>query len=179
MSTPTLRPVKIMSPISKYLVKDIEKVVCPPPPRHKPVKARTMEDRIHAVGQAHARLGAPDPRKDAHGGIDFRIQRQIEAYKKDDAPPLRVKLNPTMIIIFIVAQAYSNMRDLAEMAIGGMIVVAFFFLLSPGKYTSTLSDNAAFNIEDVSLYVQGRKLDFSTTFTTQKNNNCNEKVSMA
>jgi hypothetical protein len=82
------------------------------------------------------------------------------------------------------------MQYVGEMAIGGMIVVAFFFLLSPGEYTSTLSDDTAFNIEDVSLYVQGRKLDFSTAsdaeikastsayyiFTTQKNNNRNEKV---
>jgi hypothetical protein len=51
-------------------------------PFHKPVKARTVEDGLRAVGQAHARLGAPDLRKDLHGGIYFRIQRQIKAYKK-------------------------------------------------------------------------------------------------
>jgi hypothetical protein len=159
-------------------------------PRHKPVKARTVEDGIRAVGQAHARLGAPDPRKDAHGGIDFRIQRQIKAYTKDDAPPLRVKPVPIIIIIFIISQAFGETRDTAEMAIADMIVIAFFFLLRPGEYTGTLSDDAAFKIEDVSLYIQGRKLDFTTasdaeikvstsasyTFTTQKNNNRNEKV---
>jgi hypothetical protein len=37
-------------------------------PRHNPVKARTVEDGLRAVGQAHARLGGPDPRKDSHGG---------------------------------------------------------------------------------------------------------------
>jgi hypothetical protein len=30
-------------------------------------------------GQAHARLGSPDPRKDHHGKTDFCIQRQIKA----------------------------------------------------------------------------------------------------
>jgi hypothetical protein len=142
------------------------------------------------VGQAHARLGALDPRKDVHGGIDFCIQRQIKAYKKDDAPPLRVKPVPIIIIIFIVYQAYGDTRDVAEMVIADMIVVAFFFLLRPGEYTGTLSDDAALKNEEVSLYVQGRKLDFalasdaeikastsaSYTFTMQKNKNCNEKV---
>jgi hypothetical protein len=84
-----------------------------------------------------------------------------------------------IVIIFIVAQAYGNTCDVVEMAIADMIVV-----------TSTLADDSAFKIEDVSLYVQGLKLDFGTasdaeikastsscyTFTTQKNNNRNDKV---
>jgi hypothetical protein len=44
-------------------------------PLKKPIKYRTVEDALYAVGQAHARLGALDPRKDGHGCIDFRIQR--------------------------------------------------------------------------------------------------------
>jgi hypothetical protein len=93
-------------------------------------------------------------------------------------------------IIFILAQAFGKTRDTAEMAIADMIVIAFLFFLRQGEYTGTLSDDAAFKIEDVSLYIQGHKLDFTTasdaeikastsasyTFTTQKNNNCNEKV---
>jgi hypothetical protein len=43
-------------------------------PLQNAIKARTAEDALRAVGQAHARLGAPDPRKDHHGGIDFRIE---------------------------------------------------------------------------------------------------------
>jgi hypothetical protein len=142
------------------------------------------------VVQAQARLPPPHPRKDAHGGIDFRIQHQIKAYKKDAAPTLRVKPVPIIVIIFIVAQAYGNTREVAEMAIANMIVIACFFLLRPGEYTNTLADDATFKIEDISLCVQGCKLDFSMasdaeikastsasyTFTTQKNNNHNEKV---
>jgi hypothetical protein len=56
-------------------------------PLKNPVKARTVEDAIRAVGQAHARLGGPDPRRDTFGGIDFRIQRQIKPYHKVDDPP--------------------------------------------------------------------------------------------
>jgi hypothetical protein len=92
---------------------------------------------------------------------------------------------PIIIIIFIVAQAFGNTQDATEMDIANMIVVAFFFLLRPGDYTGTLADDAAFKIEDVSLYVQICKLDFITapdaeikasnsacyTFTAQKNHN--------
>jgi hypothetical protein len=137
-----------------------------------------------------ARLGAPDPRKDSHGGIDFRIQRQIKAYKKYDAPPKRVKPVPILIIIFISAQAFGDTYLDDEMAIADMITIAFFFILRPGEYTGTLSDDAAFKLQDVELYIQGCKLDLfaandadiksttsvSYTFTTQKNGNRNEKL---
>jgi hypothetical protein len=148
-----------------------------------------VEDDIRAVGQVFARLGAPDPRKDAHGGIDFLIQRQIKAYKKDDDPPRRVKPIPIPIIIVIVAQTFGDTRSDEEMAIADMIVIAFF-LLRPGEYTGTISDDVAFKLQDVGLYVQGRKLDLlaapeselrmatsaSYTFTTKNNGNRNEKV---
>jgi hypothetical protein len=160
------------------------------PPPNNPVKARTVEDSIRAVGQAFARLGAPDPRKDAHGNIDFRIQRQIKAYKKDDVPPRRVKSVPITIISFIVAQAFGATRSDEEMAVADMMVIAFFFLLRRGEYTGTISDDAAFCLHDVGLYIQGRKLDLlaasdaelkistsaSYTLTTQKNGNRNEKL---
>jgi hypothetical protein len=159
-------------------------------PRNNPVKARTVEDGICALGQAFSLRGAPDPRKDAHGNIDFRINRQIKAYKKHDAPPRRVKPVRITIISFIVAQAFGATRSDGEMAVADMIVIAFFFLLRPGEYTGTISDDVAFRLQDVGLYIQGRKLDLraasdaelkistsaSYTFTTQKNGNQNEKV---
>jgi hypothetical protein len=51
-------------------------------PCKKPIRARTVEDGLRVVGQVHATLWALDPRKDTHSGIDFRIQRQIKAYKR-------------------------------------------------------------------------------------------------
>jgi hypothetical protein len=84
-------------PLSKSLVNATKTVDCPP--LKKAVKARIVEDALWEIGQAHARLGGPDPRKDLHGGIDFRIQRQISSYKKVDRPPRRVK--PISMIIII------------------------------------------------------------------------------
>jgi hypothetical protein len=77
-------------------------------------------------------LGGPDQRKDSHGGIDFRIQRQIKVYKKDDAPPKRVKPVPIIIIIFITAQAFGDICLEKEIAISDMTTIAFLFLLRPG-----------------------------------------------
>jgi hypothetical protein len=63
-----------------------------------PIKARTVEDALRAVDQAHAQLGPLDPRKYGHGGIDFWIQRQINAYKKDNGPPKLVKPTPILLL---------------------------------------------------------------------------------
>jgi hypothetical protein len=160
------------------------------PPLKKPVKSRTVEDALRAMGQAHARLGALDPRKYGHGGIDFRIQRQLKAYKKDDAPSKRVKPIPILIIIYTLAQAYGDQRNDPELAIADMITIAFFFLLRPGEFTGTPSDDTPFRLQDVGLYIGPRNLDLTRasdaeldsatsvlyTFTTQKNGVKDEKV---
>jgi hypothetical protein len=63
-----------------------------------------------------------------------------------------------------------------------MIVLAFFYLLRPGEYTGTQTDNTPFRLEDVQLFVGARRLDLvrasdadlraathaSLTFTSQK-----------
>jgi hypothetical protein len=62
---------------------------------HNALKSRMVEDALRVVGQAHTQLGAPDPRKEHHGGINFWIQRHI----KTDDPPCRVKPVPIIIIV--------------------------------------------------------------------------------
>jgi hypothetical protein len=57
---------------------------------------------IRSIGQAHARLGSPDPRKYIYGGLYLSIQLQIKAYTKFDAPPLRVKPIPILVIMYII-----------------------------------------------------------------------------
>jgi hypothetical protein len=157
---------------------------------HNAVKYRTVEDALRAVGQAHARLGAPDPWKDHHGNIDFRIQRQLNAYKKIDDPPRRVKPVPIIIIVYILNMAYDAARDVESMSIADMICIAFFFLLRPGEYTGTTADDTPFRLQDVGLYIRDRKLNLfqcldaeldaatsvSYTFTTQNNGTRDEKI---
>jgi hypothetical protein len=137
-------------------------------PLHNALKARRVEDALRAVGQAHVRLGAPDPHKDHHGDIDFRIQRQINAYNK----------------------RYYAARDVASVSIAGMICIAFFFLLRPGEYTGTTSDDTIFRLQNMGLYIRDRKLNLfqcsgaelnaatsvSYTFTTHKNGTRDENI---
>jgi hypothetical protein len=95
-----------------------------------------------------------------------------------------------IIIIYILAQAYDNHRSDSDLAVADMIVIAFFFLLRPGEYTGTTSYDAPFRLQDVNLYIGGRKLDSATAslaelhaatsvsykFTTQKNGIRDEKL---
>jgi hypothetical protein len=135
-------------------------------------------------------MGSPDPRKDIYGFIDFWIQRQIKAYKTLDAPPLRFKPIPILVIIHVVEQSIGMEQDAGNSDIANMIVISFFFLLHPYEYTRTYSDDAAFNFKYVSLYTQGQRLDMLTlsdrelehdtstsyVFTTQKHGHLNKKA---
>jgi hypothetical protein len=159
-------------------------------PSKMQVKSRTVEDALRAVGQKFARMGAPDIRKDTSGSIDFRIQRQLRHYAKLDPPPARVKPVPITIVIYILQQAYGTNRHPDRCAIANTIVIAFFYLLRPGEYTGTTTDDAAFTLADIGLHVGNRRLDTfsapahdilaataaSYTFTTQKNGTRNETI---
>jgi hypothetical protein len=61
-----------------------------------------------------------------------------------------------------MAQAYGKGRCDDEMATVGMIYMAFFLLLHPGQYTGTISEDAAFKLQGVHLYIQNRHLDSYT-----------------
>ena len=43
-----------------------------------------------------------------------------------------------------------------------IICIAFFFLLGPGVYTGTTSNDAAFTLDNVYLYLGKRKLSLAT-----------------
>jgi hypothetical protein len=152
-------------------------------PRKNAVRADTVSDAVRAAGQAFARLGAKDIQKDAYSETDFRIYRQFRAYTKEDSPPSRVKPVTIIIIIYLLHQAFleSNLPD--RQAVADMCSIAFYFLLRPGEYTGTTSDDTQFSLTNVALHIGNRRLDtmlspptdiqaadsVSYTFTTQKN----------
>jgi len=154
-------------------------------PRGKPVRSRTVEDALRSVGQTLAMLGAQDPRLNHVGRVDFRLQRQLKCYSKEDPPPDRVKPIPVHLLRYVMAVAFANtaVANQANQATADMIVLAFFFLLRPGEYTAMKSDTTPFRMQDVQLFVGGHRLDplaaplatirtatFATlTFTSQKN----------
>jgi hypothetical protein len=127
-------------------------------PRGKPVRARTVEDSLRAVGQTFAALGAPDPRLDRHGNIDFRLQRQLRGYSRADPPPNRVKPIPTQILHHIAALTSIPSATPGTQAIADMISLAFFFLLRPGEYTGTASDTTPFTLHDVQCWIGHQRM---------------------
>lgn len=159
-------------------------------PSGRQVASRTVEDAIRAVAQTHSSLGAKDPRKDDSGRIDFRITRQLRSYAKQDPPPKRVKPVPITLVLYILRIAHNVTRMDDARCLADMICLAFYFLLRPGEYSGTTTDDQPFLIEDVTLHLGNRPLNHRTaplhqlraatsvtfTFTTQKNNNRNEQV---
>ena len=150
-------------------------------PSRRPVKSRTVEGALRAVGQAFASVGAPDPRLTATGKTEFRLGRQLRGYSKADDPPHRVKPIPVQVIYHAanLARQHGTTESLAVM---NMISMAFFFLCRPGEYTAPTGSNTPFRLCDVTFYVglhrvlapNATKEDLShatfvcLTFTTQK-----------
>jgi hypothetical protein len=159
-------------------------------PNHITIRSGTEEDAVRVMGQAFAQLGAADIRKDAFSEIDFCLTHQFRCYKKEDAPPSRVKPAPILIVIFILHQAYASNSSKDRKAISDLITIAFYFLLRLGEYTGTISNDTSFCLQEVELHVHDRLLDTLTatlddltatttlflTFTTQKNGTKGEVI---
>ena len=155
------------------------------------IRARSTEDYVRAVAQTFLTVGAEDPRYNSIGKIDFRIQRMIAAWKKEDPPAGRVKPIPIQVIkrIAFIAQ-HLQPTALTLLATSDMIIIAFFFLLRPGEYTDAPSDTTPFRFCDVQLMIGAIRLNILTcpieellqatsatlTFTTQKNGVENEVI---
>lgn len=149
------------------------------------VRARSAEDYLRSVAQTFLSVGKDDPRLNTAQAIDFRITRMLQAWKKQDPPPKRVKPIPITVIKRLCEVAEQLPPDSHHLrAIADMIIIAFFYLLRPGEYTdSPSSDTTPFTLGDVQLFQGQRRLDLqsatdeellrasaaSLTFTTQKN----------
>ena len=162
-------------------------------PSQREVKSRTVEQALRAVGQTFASLGANDPRLNPFGKIDFRIQRQLAAYQRQDPAPSRVKPVPLPILQHAASMCY-RMNSPKSNAIADMLIIGFFFLLRPGEYAATSNpDSTPFRLQDVHLFLGPRKLPVVTApdqdltaatflgleFTDQKNGVRGEVIGLA
>jgi hypothetical protein len=100
-------------------------------------------------------VGAKYPRKTVTGKIDFRIQRQLRSWSREDDPRTQVKPIPIQLILTILSIAYhaTNISTNTAKAIGDMTVIAFYYLLRLGEYTGTATDDAAFRLQDLQLFI--------------------------
>ena len=121
-------------------------------PRQRPVKSRTEEGALHAMGQTLASVGAKDPRLTVTGKTEFRLGRQLHGYAKEDDPPMRVKPIPVQVIHHAANLARQH-GTIESNAIMNMICMAFFFLCHPGEYTAPTGDNTPFRLRDVTFYI--------------------------
>lgn len=155
------------------------------------IRARSAEDYLRSVAQTFLSMGADDPRLNSANKIDFRLQRMVAAWKKEDPPSNRVKPIPIKVlrrIAFII----STLDETAAVlhATADMIFMAFFYLLRPGEYTDAPSDTVPFTFQDVILSIGDMRLNLKTasdaqllaastgslTFTKQKNGVENEVI---
>jgi hypothetical protein len=116
------------------------------------IRARSAEDYLRSVAQTFLSMGADDPRLNSANKIDFRLQRMVAAWKKEDPPSNRVKTIPIKVlrrIAFIISTLDETTAVLHATA--DMIFMAFFYLLRPGEYTDAPSDTVPFTFQDVIL----------------------------
>jgi len=139
-------------------------------------------------------VGARDPRINPDDGkLHFALRRQYAAYQREDPPPDRVKPIPFQVVLYLTTTAFAVLAAAeGTKAIADMILLAFFFLLRPGEYTSSnrQTDSSPFRLMDVCLrsghtYMDVLRCDFATldtadfaslTFTNQKNGVKGEKI---
>ena len=129
-------------------------------PSERRVRSRTVEDALRHVAQAFARVGGNDPRLNAFGDLDFRLQALLQAWKKTDSPPSRVK--PLPLVVLRKAHAISApYLPLRLAATADCLLLAYFFLLRPGEYSGTPRTTAddLFRIQDVGVWIGHRRLD--------------------
>jgi hypothetical protein len=160
-------------------------------PSGRPVRARTVEAALRAIGQTLASMGSRDPRLDSHGNIHCILQQQLHGYARLDPPDSRVKPIPFTIIEHLHRLALTPL----ETAIADMSILGFFFLLRPGEHAASLSilDSRPFTLQDVTFRAGGvispaptghltiiPTSTFATLrFTRQKNGTKNEIIGHA
>jgi thiol-disulfide isomerase/thioredoxin len=151
-------------------------------PRGKPVRARTAEDAVRAVGQAFSQLGAPDPCLTNLGKMDLRLTRVITGWKRTDPSPERRKPVPKYVLFEAdrLARSYNQAR---ELAIADLMWIGFFYLLRPGEYLYATKGRYPFTLGDIVLRIGAQEYTADTiplhllhlvsyaglTFTMQKN----------
>jgi hypothetical protein len=160
-------------------------------PSGQPVRSRTVEAALRAIGQTLASMGSPDPRLDSQGNIHYLLQQQLRGYSRLDPPASRVKPVPFSIVEYLHRLASTP----TSMAVADMAILGFFFLLRPGEHTSSsaTSDTRPFSLQDVTFRSGGTTSPASTgalptiqtatfatlRFTRQKNGTENEIIGHA
>lgn len=101
---------------------------------HK-VQVQSVEFALRAVAQKYVLDGYPDPRRasPAQQSLDLPIARLLKKYGDEDPPP-QPKLAVPISTITGIAEIYRWTAHLS--AVADLVIIAFFYLLRVGEYTS-------------------------------------------
>ena len=112
-------------------------------PSGQPIRSTTVTDILRSVGQGYARVGATDIRRDRSGNKDFRLDRQLRSYAKEDPPSNRVKPVPIQVVVEALRIAYApTQQDEGLRAVADMICIGYYYLMRPGEHTKNSTDTA-------------------------------------
>lgn len=127
----------------------------------KPVRAKTVQNAVQAIGEEFALVDRPDPRLDANGNIAPRLKKLFKFLEGDDPAPSRVWPVCTTILLELDRQLQAQPDQAKADAIRDLCVIAFFFLCRPGEYA--VSSNAdrgrskPFRLKDVAFSTPTRR----------------------
>jgi hypothetical protein len=131
-------------------------------PSGTPVCPWMVDGALHAIWQALAILGSPDPWLQPSGKLDLRLSQQLSEYSKQDPPPSQVKPIPFPIIMQMAEFCQLSHTTQAD-AIADVILLGFFFLLCLGEYDHTSNPDAApFWLCNVHIFIQNSHLNHYT-----------------
>jgi len=160
-----------------------------------PVRSRTVEDTLRAIGQTMASMGAPDRRLIAPNTLDYRLSQQLAGWRRADPAPQRVTPASLRLIDHAHALAILSPSPLQH-AVVDMAYIAFFYLNRPGEYAQPTSPDclsAPFRLCDVEFSIGLRVFNASVAslddirhatfasliFSNQKNAVRGEKIGHA
>ena len=102
----------------------------------EPVRSRTAEAYLRAVGQTFANVGIGDPRLNKHRSIDQCLQRQLQGWTKSYEPPKRLKPINIGLIHHTFAALHRQNKNKSN-CLKWIIYVAVFLLNWPGECSMT------------------------------------------
>eukprot|EP00978_Attheya_sp_CCMP212_P020134 scaffold57235_cov58-Attheya_sp.AAC.8 len=119
----------------------------------KPVRSRTMEETVRAIGCTFVLLGTQNPRLNLFGQVDERLGWLLAQWHQEDPEPGRVKPISIYVLYQMDAQALAGHTP-AQLAIADMIWV--------GEYTTASEGSHPFWCQDAQLWIGQITLDSNT-----------------
>jgi hypothetical protein len=98
------------------------------------VRAGSVQVALRAIGKTFELDGLPNPTYRSEGKYWLKLQRQIEAYRRQDPPPQHKLAVPVSVVNHLVEIGTASKSDKLQ-ASCDMATIAFYFLLRVGEYT--------------------------------------------